>query len=437
MVGHRPPSLEVTRGDAMYRTGSKPELTQECGVHDNHVADVDEWGVGILVGHHVVEFRDRRRLRPSQKCGDFRAPGAIGHHERMTTVRAQSLADRLAARAARCSDLDSLGLAVFEAVAPHVPFAFACLASTDPANGLITHGVKSRPFELGDEEFAAAEYGPPDVNQLAEIAQRTPPVGVLSVDTAGRVDECRRMRDYMTPVFGFIDELRLVCRTRNATWACLALYRSSGEAPFTAGDGLHLAQIGPLIAEQVQRVLFADRSAQASRVGAAVLIVDAQGKVTDLTASAVAQIDELGGWDHGALPASILAVVNRAQTDGRATATRVRTVPGRWLSLRALPLDGGSGARSVVVSIDPAPPSDVGQLALAARGLTDREQDVVRLVLQGASTKAIASTLHLSPHTVQDHLKSIFRKLGVTSRRELIAQLVVSGDGAVDLAPDS
>lgn len=64
-------------------------------------------------------------------------------------------------------------------------------------------------------------------------------------------------------------------------------------------------------------------------------------------------------------------------------------------------------------------------MTLAARGLTAREHDVARLVLHGASTKAIAATLHLSPHTVQDHLKAIFRKLDVTSRREMIAQLVV------------
>jgi DNA-binding CsgD family transcriptional regulator len=46
-------------------------------------------------------------------------------------------------------------------------------------------------------------------------------------------------------------------------------------------------------------------------------------------------------------------------------------------------------------------------------------------VPQGASTRSIAAALHLSPHTVQDHLKAIFAKLGVTSRREMISQLVL------------
>jgi two-component system, NarL family, response regulator YdfI len=53
--------------------------------------------------------------------------------------------------------------------------------------------------------------------------------------------------------------------------------------------------------------------------------------------------------------------------------------------------------------------------------LTVREREVLALLSQGISNKAIAAQLHLSEHTVKFHLSAIFEKLRVSNRTEAVA----------------
>ncbi len=57
-------------------------------------------------------------------------------------------------------------------------------------------------------------------------------------------------------------------------------------------------------------------------------------------------------------------------------------------------------------------------------GLTAREQELVELVINGLSNKEIAARCSISVHTVKDHLKHVYRKVGAGHRTELIARLV-------------
>jgi PAS domain S-box-containing protein len=53
--------------------------------------------------------------------------------------------------------------------------------------------------------------------------------------------------------------------------------------------------------------------------------------------------------------------------------------------------------------------------------LTPRQVEVLRLLEQGRSTKQIAAELHLSTETVRNHIRGLFRALGVSSRLEAVA----------------
>jgi DNA-binding NarL/FixJ family response regulator len=86
-------------------------------------------------------------------------------------------------------------------------------------------------------------------------------------------------------------------------------------------------------------------------------------------------------------------------------------------------LPEGAKHGRVAIVLDRAAGPRVAALRLEAHGVTPREREIAALLAHGRSNGDIATTLVLSPYTVQDHIKSLFEKTGVNSRRELVAQI--------------
>jgi DNA-binding CsgD family transcriptional regulator len=59
--------------------------------------------------------------------------------------------------------------------------------------------------------------------------------------------------------------------------------------------------------------------------------------------------------------------------------------------------------------------------------LTEKERDVLSMVLQGRSDAAIADRLHMSVHTVDSHMRKIFRKLEVNNRTMAVVKALTLG----------
>jgi len=313
-----------------------------------------------------------------------------------------------------------------------VPFESACLAFTDPATELLTGTVKLDLPDARDAEFARLEYEFDDVNAFRDIAARDIPVGVLALDTDGHPDRSLRYREFLVPHFDQGNELRAACRLDGQTWGLLGLYRPTSATGFSPAEAAFIASVSGALASGVRAGLVAgaaDVSGAADLVGPAVLVIDNEDEVIQASESVAQRVTELGGDPWGGLPIGLASVVAaaRAFAQGRSATparARVRTAGGDWLIVHASALASRDGRRGdVVVTIEEARPPEIVPLVVAAFGLTDRERDVVRLVLSGLSTQDIARELFLSPYTVQDHLKSIFVKTGVTSRRELTAKV--------------
>jgi DNA-binding CsgD family transcriptional regulator len=86
------------------------------------------------------------------------------------------------------------------------------------------------------------------------------------------------------------------------------------------------------------------------------------------------------------------------------------------------------GATAVLAVLRPVGAGSEAQVDIFSSnyGLSRREQEVVHLLVQGLTTVAMADQLGISPHTVRDHLKHLYRKTKTNSRSELLS-LVAGG----------
>jgi DNA-binding CsgD family transcriptional regulator len=128
--------------------------------------------------------------------------------------------------------------------------------------------------------------------------------------------------------------------------------------------------------------------------------------------------------DAMATPVLALAsFVRVAARDGHCR-SNVVTVPGSdgWITLHAS-LPGPPDDGRVAVVLERAGGARSATVRLEAFGATAREREIATLLARGLSRAEMAETLVLSPHTVEDHVKSLYTKLSVASRQQFVARV--------------
>jgi DNA-binding CsgD family transcriptional regulator len=282
--------------------------------------------------------------------------------------------------------------------------------------------------------FVENEFLEDDVNKFARLARGPQPVSSLEVATRGELERSPRYREILAPL-GLGDELRAALRTGGACWGYICLHREATSPAFTAADAAYLAALAPHLAAGLRMaLLLGGAPAEPARDEPGVLVLGDDGAVVATTPAAECWLAELGTdeWPPAeGLPRAVRTVAARARAlDGAEPAeptlmprARLRTRAGRWLVVHAARLSGPAAEGQTAVVLEPARPAELAPLILQAHGLTRREAEVVQQTLRGLSTDEIAAELVVSPLTVQQHLKAVFDKLGVRSRRELAARI--------------
>jgi DNA-binding CsgD family transcriptional regulator len=309
---------------------------------------------------------------------------------------------------------------------PVVGFERWCWPLTDPASALSISGIAE--FDLWAEVpriAALEEHG--DVTSKPGLALGDRASVTLSAATGGDLARSTRWRECLQP-HGVGDELMTVCRDHHGCWASVELMRDSDDAPFSDEDTALLHELAPVLATLVRQGLHERDPVIRGQTSPppATLIVDADPQPTSWTAAFRGWLAELPtGPDL--LPPAVYELGARVFTprvagNGLPASVRIRTRSGRWATLEGAPLEGADRG-SAVITIRAATADEVFDFLARTYDLTRRERQVVALMLDGLATKQLAAALCISPHTVQDHLKSIFAKTNLRSRRELVSHL--------------
>ena len=312
-----------------------------------------------------------------------------------------------------------------------VPFDGVCFLTMDPATLVPTGEVVENGLpESVYAQMAAMEFRGEDFNAFRTLGLSGCRAATLSAATGGDLDRSRRHRELRAPN-GFGDELRAPLVDDQTMWGALTLLRGDDRAPFSTDEAAVVGSLSQHLADGLRRALLLEPGSDTQPSGD-----DASGVVVLAPDNSIAFADDAASmWleelDESALPVPHVvhavaglarSVAERRASDGRIARARVRAGSGYWLTVRASAL-GDEPDAQVAVMIEPADSHELAPLIADGYALTERERTVTQLVARGLPTDAIAARLHLSPWTVQDHLKAIFEKVGVGTRGELVARL--------------
>lgn len=302
----------------------------------------------------------------------------------------------------------------FDAAVAHVyrRFAASLHAERVPLSG--TAAGAQAPQRFAEDHPVLARL-PGDVD-LA-LASETPGPAALRDDPVGRA--------LLAPA-GAADELLLrLGPRRSSPWLGIGLAQP-GLAPELRAQA---RVVRALLADahrrvrvrELDRAFAATAGALLERRGRLVLVADAEGRLQG--------IDGARHEPDGAseIPDQLLVALDRllareaGEGIGRETEISVPGASGRPVSAKLLARHAHDHARAIVVDLPrrPASAEDLGLL-----GLSDRQAEVLALILSGETTSAVGHRLGISAKTAQKHLEQAYRRLGAHSRLEALAQVL-------------
>jgi DNA-binding CsgD family transcriptional regulator len=299
-----------------------------------------------------------------------------------------------------------------------------CLATIDPETLVISTMTGARLAPQYEQRLAESEYSFDEPHTFARLARRRERMARLSDLPHRDRNRSLRFNNVWRPL-GIDRELRVLFIADGACWGAAGMVRTGRD--FTDRETDFLTAVAPAIASATRLAVRSEARGWMPGDHPAIVLVGSGGEVRAVTPVAREWQERLDQIAPGRFMVMMQVMASGARTaSSGGFRARLRDARGQWAVLEASPLIGEDDDQ-VAVTIEPASGDHLMSLLLLAYGLTAREREICREVIAGHSTADIAGRLFISSNTVQDHLKSVFTKVGVRSRGELVARLRPNG----------
>ena len=329
--------------------------------------------------------------------------------------------------------LDSISLRerVGERLSRYLNAPSYCFGASDPDTALPMHSITSGLAPESMDAFfrlvllvPALDFGP--------WARRSHRAATLD-DLVEDVENDPYSREVLRPA-GLRYEVQVACVQDGRTWGHLCLRRRTQEGPFAAHHLRMLNALAPHLATGLRSATARSTLAAVPGTQTGVVVLDAEGRIEIANGAAQRLFSLPSGDGNQRMLTAVNIVAARLKlaltTDHSAAPVPQLTITeeqsGEVYRLRGEQTTGADGRPRGLVLIEPAVMFAVPDKVqtLERLGLTRREAAVAAAVLRGLTTVAIAAELSVSPHTVHDHLRKVFEKLGVNSRHQLATKFL-------------
>lgn len=301
----------------------------------------------------------------------------------------------------------------------------SCVMDLDPLLSFPVHAVEHGWPAASREPLASVLMTSPAADPHGLVRARRGAVRAEQL-AAGALADDPYFREHIL-AFGYRHEVQVPCLSLRRGYAFLCFTRSAARGAFDDRQLRVLDAVAPHVGAATHAAAMRRGAAgPASRVG--VITLDAAGRVELANAEGERwmRLSTSPGRQYLLALRAFTSLVGRlASDDPRAVPELLLADPatGAPTVLRGERRVGADGSPRTVVMIQGVRLADHPP-ALVALGLTPREADVAVAIARGLAAKEVAAALACSLHTVNDHTKRVYDKLGVTSRVALALRLL-------------